>query len=383
MKNLKISKTWIATGGVFLIFSTSLASSAPADDKRFLIQPYLFSILGKQIGVAWQYASPPKEVPSITFTNTDNNGYENDFELEAQQDGDLYFSILPIPACGFGTQATYQVTEQLAPITIQEIPCSNSPDPVRFSFMADTQEGYDHDFQFAQQIAGFPSQAVLNGGDLVQNGTYPEDWVGFFQSMEPVGGTRVLFPAVGNHEYRGDTSVPMWKHFFRYPAKDAHYSYDLGAAHVIVLNSNFVDDPSQRLSQLPWLEAELAKPSRWKIIYFHHPGYSVGFFNNPEAPRKEFKTIQKRYIPLFEKYGVDLVMNGHVHLFETALKNGVHYLIVGPAGGKMGVYGNVDPYRLKSKDVRSIVNLEVSPNHLRALSMAIDGAILDDLFLTK
>jgi len=232
-------------------------------------------------------------------------------------------------------------------------------------------------------MAAFPSQAVLNGGDLVQTGTSEDDWVAFFRSMEPVGGTRVLYPAVGNHEYREDLTVPMWKHYFQYEAKDAHYSFDLGAAHIIVLNSNFEDDPSQRNSQLAWLESELAQPWQWKIVYFHHPGYSVGFFNSEEAPKKEYKYVQQLYIPLFEKYHVDLVMNGHVHLFETDLINGIHYLTVGPAGGVIGVMANKDPYKLKASYTRSIVNLEASPGHLRALSTSIDGKILDDLILTK
>lgn len=368
-------KPWLALG------LSICAAPALADSGTFVISPYLFSVLGNQIGVAWQYTVPPKGAQAVQFTS--RIGETPAIDVPAQQDGDLYFAILPLPACGFGKTASYQVSGQPAPLTIQEIPCADSPDPVRFSFLADTQEGVDHDVLFAQQMAAFPSQAVLNGGDLVQTGTKMDDWVAFFKSMEPVGSTRVLFPAVGNHEYRDDLSVPMWKHFFQFEARDAHYSYDLGAAHIIVLNSNFEDDPTQKTSQLAWLEAELARPSQWRIVYFHHPGYSVGFFNSPEAPKKEYETVQSLYIPLFEKYHVDIVMNGHVHLFETAIKNGIHYLTVGPAGGSMGVMANKDPYKLKASYTRSIVNLEASPGHLRALSTSIEGNILDDLILMK
>jgi hypothetical protein len=56
---------------------------------------------------------------------------------------------------------------------------------------------------------------------------------------------------------------------------------------------------------------------------------------------------------------------------------------VGPAGGKMGVYGDVDPYRIKSKMTRSIVNLEVTQDSLRAISTGMQGEILDNLLLTK
>ena len=295
----------------------------------------------------------------------------------------MNYAILPIPVCGYGPNVSYRVSGQSALTPVSEIPCGNSQQPARFSFLADSQEGPQYARMFAEQIKLFPGSAVLNGGDIVQTGNSLAAWNGYFAAMEPVGGSRVLFPAVGNHEYRGDPTIPLWRHFFRYDAKDAHYAYDIGAARIIVLNSNFEDDPSQRTSQLAWLRAQLAVPSRWKIVYFHPPAYSVGFFNNPVAPRKEHVVLQDYYIPLFEQYKVDVVLNGHVHLFETDYKNGIHYLIVGPAGGKMGVYGNKDPYMLKAARERSIVDLEVTQSYLRALSVNISGQVLDDLILRK
>jgi hypothetical protein len=359
------------------VLALSCLNSASADD--FQIKPYLFSILGQQIGVAWQYSSLPATAPKLSLYK----GGALVQELTADQDDELYSVTLPIQACGFGTDVTYQVDGQDAPVGIAEIPCADSEDPVKFTFLADAQEGTEYDKQFAAEIANYPGVAILNGGDLVQTGTSADDWRGFFQSMEPVGGTRVLFPAVGNHEYRDDVSVPMWKKFFKMEAHDTTYAFDIGQARVIVLNSNFEDDLSLKTSQLEWLENELRLPSRWKIVYFHHPGFSISVFNNPMYPRKEYVTVQDYYIPLFEKYGVDLVMNGHTHLFETSQKAGIHYLIVGPAGGDMGVEGATDPYKIKSAKTRSIINLEVSQDNLRAVSTGIGGEILDDLVLAK
>jgi hypothetical protein len=365
----------------FIVFSLSLfcLNSAVADS--FAIKPYLFSILGQQVGVAWQYNSLPANVTTPGLALYQSGKLIQ--QLPAEQNDELYSVTLPLAACGFGNDVSYKVDGQSAPVTISEVPCADATDPVKFTFLADAQEGTAFDKQFAQQIAAYPGVAILNGGDLVQTGTSADDWRGFFSSMEPVGGSRILYPAVGNHEYRDNVSVPMWKKFFKTEAHDATYAFDMGPARVIVLNSNFEDDPSLKMSQLEWLENELRLPSKWKIVFFHHPGFSVGFFNSPAAPKKEYVTVQDYYIPLFEKYGVDLVLNGHVHLFETSQKAGIHYLIVGPAGGKMGIMGASDPYKLKSAKTRSIVNLEVTPDHLRALSTGINGEILDDLLLAK
>lgn len=360
---------------------TKAASPEFAFKATFKIKPYLFTVLGQQIGIGWQYN---EEIARFVTTDVELFDGNNLIQtIHDTTDDGFKFAILPLASCGFGKNIGYRVTGQIQITRIAEIPCGDSAEPVRFSFMADTQEGPKFDRVFAEQVRAFPASAVLNGGDLVQTGTKYQDWVEFFDAMDPVGASRILFPSVGNHEYRNDEKAPLWKRFFRTEAKDAHYAFDLGAARVITINSGFEDDPSLRSSQLEWLRQQLALPAKWKIVFFHHPPYSVGFFNNPRAPRKEFVTLQDYYVPLFEEYKVDLVLNGHVHLFETAEKNGVHYLIVGPAGGKMGVYGNKDPYMKKTARERSVVHLEAAPDHLRALSMSIDGTVLDDLILRK
>ena len=230
---------------------------------------------------------------------------------------------------------------------INQVTCSDSDGSGEFfSFLADSQEGPEYTHVFAEYMKAFKPAAILHGGDIVQTGTDPDDWVKYFGAMEAVGGSTVLYPTPGNHEYRRDLSVPAWQHYFRSPssARENHYSFTLGQVQIIALNSNFVDDPSQNPGQLAWLDAELAIPSKWKVVFFHHPAYSNGFFNSPEAPRKEHVVVADYYVPLFEKYKVDLVLNGHVHIYERSYKNGVNYVTVGPAGGKMGVKGGEDDY---------------------------------------
>ncbi len=56
---------------------------------------------------------------------------------------------------------------------------------------------------------------------------------------------------------------------------------------------------------------------------FHHPPFSIGFFNSALAPKKEYVSLRQKFVPLFEKYKVDLVQNGHTHIFERAAKKGV------------------------------------------------------------
>jgi hypothetical protein len=232
-------------------------------------------------------------------------------------------------------------------------------------------------------MAAFPGSAILSDGDLVQEGAQMKDWVDYFRALQDVGSSRVSFAAIGNHEYRSTPTTNYWQNFFRLPAHDAHYSAYLGDLHLIVLNSNFEDDRSLVDSELSWLQGELAKPATWKVVMFHHSPYSEGFFDGPGAIRKEHIVLRERFVPLFEAYRVDVVLTGHTHIFERSVKNGIQYLVAGPAGGKMGVYGAENPYSIHSFRKRTVTNFEVNDTDLRAVTLSIDGQILDEFMLHR
>jgi predicted phosphodiesterase len=361
-------------GALALLF---LSQSAFAD---FTIEPYLFSIQGQKIAVGWSYA-PGKVITGSTVQLFD--GTQLIAEIPAQTDAELNYAVFPIAACGFGANLNYLVSGMPAPQAINQVTCSNSMDPVNFSFLADSQEGPEYTHTFAEYMKTFKPAAILHGGDIVQTGTSAEDWVKYFGAMEVVGGNTVLYATPGNHEYRDNKSVPAWQHYFRSSARDNHYSFTLGQVQIIALNSNFDDDPTQHPEQLAWLDGELAIPSKWKVVFFHHPAYSNGFFNSREAPKKEYVVVADYYVPLFEKYKVDLVLNGHVHIYERSYKNGVNYVTVGPAGGKMGVKGGEDEYLVTTTDQRTIANIQADDHLLQVMSLNYDGKINDSLEIRK
>ena len=119
-------------------------------------------------------------------------------------------------------------------------------------------------------------------------------------------------PAVGNHEwhtenaagyqkYWNDTGVTLGRYY---------YSYELGAWHVVVLDSNCKKvgcaDGSE---QEHWLRKDLAAhPSRCTLAYFHQPRFSSGFHGNDAA-------LQSLWQVLYDA-GADVVVNGHDHDYE-------------------------------------------------------------------
>ena len=81
------------------------------------------------------------------------------------------------------------------------------------------------------------------------------------------------------------------------------------------------------------------------IVAMHHPPFASSVMNG--EPDQEI--LQNDYVPLFEKYGVKLVLNGHTHMYERSFKDGVHYIIAGPAGGSRAIPLGVNRYKVFSR----------------------------------
>ena len=97
-----------------------------------------------------------------------------------------------------------------------------------------------------------------------------------------------------------------------------------GEVLIVGLDSNRVDDPAQ----IAWLERTLAASTeRWRIVVLHHPPYSAGYQGSSMDARRAFA-------PLFERFGVQLVLSGHDHDYQRSEPiNGVTYVVTGAAAG--------------------------------------------------
>jgi hypothetical protein len=92
----------------------------------------------------------------------------------------------------------------------------------------------------------------------------------------------------------------------------------------------FLDSNRITPRETAWLEQQLAESAAsWKIALFHHPPYTCGgHAGNPDVVRS--------WVPLFESYGVQLVLSGHDHDYQRfAPWNGVTYVVDGGGGAEL------------------------------------------------
>ncbi|RME92742.1 MAG: metallophosphoesterase family protein [Verrucomicrobia bacterium] len=186
--------------------------------------------------------------------------------------------------------------------------------PADFSFvyMGDAQNGLDVWGRLVQGAARrHPDVAFyLMAGDLVNRGNERDDWDAFFRYSGGVFARRPLVPVIGNHECQGGHPT-MYLKLFALPTNGPQglepgraYSFRYGNARFVILDSNLRPE-----DQAAWLEEQLDDPEAlWRFVAYHHPAYS-------SAPKRDNRRLREVWTPIFDRYGVDLALQGHDHAY--------------------------------------------------------------------
>jgi hypothetical protein len=197
---------------------------------------------------------------------------------------------------------------------------------VRFAVIGDTGSGTakqkDVGDMMVQYRAMFPFEFVLMMGDNMYGGEDPKDFEKkFAEPYKALLDDKVKFYAsLGNHD------MPIQVNYanFNMNGKE-YYRFTKGNVAFYALNSNYMDK-----KQVKWFEDELAKDtSEWKVCFFHHPPYSSAKAHGSDGQLREVVE------PIFLKYGVNVVLTGHDHVYERIKpQKGIYYFVSG-AGGKL------------------------------------------------
>src|SRR6266540_2739287 len=119
-------------------------------------------------------------------------------------------------------------------------------------------------------------------------------------------------PVPGNHEYQTSGAAAYYDYFGAAagdPSK-GYYSYDLGAWHVVALNSNCsAVSCSAGSTQEQWLRQDLAAhPAACTLAYWHHPRFSSGHNGNATTMSAIWNALHD--------LGADVVLAGHDHGYQ-------------------------------------------------------------------
>jgi hypothetical protein len=200
---------------------------------------------------------------------------------------------------------------------------------VRFIAFGDSGVGSSAQTQLAARMSADTFDLALHTGDVSYGNanmvggadyTQYDNWLfGVYPWMR----SRPLYPSIGNHDdeigfaqpYRDVFVLPENGATTKYPDNaERFYSFDYGPVHFVALDTEhaFIDT-ARRQAQLAWLDADLAATTQpWRVVYFHRPPYSSG------AEHGSSLDVRQAFAPIFERRGVNLVLNGHDHDFERS-----------------------------------------------------------------
>ncbi len=161
------------------------------------------------------------------------------------------------------------------------------------------------DEETAALVRRIGPDAVLTTGDNVYPVGSAEDFAACYDGSWGAFREKTR-PSPGNHDYL----TPRARGYFRYfrgLAPRAFYSFDLGAWHLVSLNSEI--DATWGSRQVRWLRRDLARDRRrCELVYWHRPRWSGGAHGSSED-------VQGLWQAAYEA-GVDLVLVGHDHNYQ-------------------------------------------------------------------
>lgn len=205
---------------------------------------------------------------------------------------------------------------------------------------------------------------VFTVGDNV----YPDGTDADFENCyEPSWGRHKprTFPGPGNHEYHTPGASGYFDYFGAAAGDPAegYYSYNVGAWHVVVLNSNVAVEPG--FAQQEWLRADLASnTTSCTVAYWHHPLFSSGLHGNQNSMKPIWDALYAA--------NVDVVVNGHDHDYERfALQDpsgeadparGIREFVVGTGGGGLRPFETIQPNsEVRNADTHGVLKLTLNP----------------------
>jgi hypothetical protein len=241
----------------------------------------------------------------------------------------------------------------------------------------------------ADSVAKVPNAVFTLGDNAYSSGTTAE----FNQCFAPSWGDpqkgiiKSLHPSPGNHEYQTPNAAPYYKYFGQTAGDEGkgYYSYDVGAWHVVVVNSEIIVSAaftdSSRQAQMDWVEKDLkAHKKLCTIAYWHNPRFSSGWHGS-----------DRRFIPMWRilyDNDVDLVLNGHDHDYERFrpmtpeglidTTRGITEIVAGTGGEELRGFSNINAnslYRIEGR--AGVLLLTLGAAEYRSAFIEIGGRVWD------
>ncbi|KAB8138114.1 metallophosphoesterase [Gracilibacillus oryzae] len=264
----------------------------------------------------------------------------------------------------------------------------------KFLVFGDSQAGSLETFQLwgntlDQAMNNNPdSEFILHMGDMVDHGHNEQQWNWWFETAQEHLLHTTVQTVVGNHEVTGTRMNEDYLAHYNNPSTSAPnealdgtvYSFNYNNIHFVFLNSEY-----DYAAQGEWLRNDLAQSDKdWTVAVFHRSPYGSTYVT---------EAVQEHWVPVFDEFGVDLVLNGHDHIYlrshpmkggqQVAEGEGTTYMTPGATGNKF--YGLTEyPWQkiVDDENTQMYSSVEVNGENLHVITKTVGGRTVDEFNLT-
>ncbi|MCE9540053.1 MAG: metallophosphoesterase, partial [Bacteroidetes bacterium] len=206
-----------------------------------------------------------------------------------------------------------------------------------FAVIGDFGLAGNNELAVANLVKSWNSDFIITTGDnnyeLGQSSTidanigqYYHDYIYPYSGNYGAGAdSNRFFPALGNHDLNTNNGA-AYLQYFTLPGNERYYDYVKGNIHFFVLNSDprEADGNDSTSIQAFWLKNKIQNSnSKWKVVYFHHSPYC--------SDATQGSLAYMRWP--FKKWGANVVLSGHSHVYERLMVDDFPYFVNG-VGGK-------------------------------------------------
>ncbi len=278
------------------------------------------SSTNSNLQVVEKTASPPDFSRSAMFTGTEyishNSSEEYTHKAVAaglKSNTAYYYRVGDASLNIWSNTAAFTTAPENGPFTFIDISDTQMADQAGAKIVSDTMSKALHIFGNAQYI--------INNGDVVDNKSESQYDL-LLGNAQSIFMNTTIMPAAGNHDIGNSCFID---HFNLNTKNEdtstgAYYSLDYSNAHFVVLNTNENSGEYAEFSaaQIDWMKTDISAAKEagatWIIVVMHMGPYST----SEHSSDANVIATRKKVAPLFSELGVDLVLQGHDHVYARS-----------------------------------------------------------------
>lgn len=243
----------------------------------------------------------------------------------------------------------------------------------------DSRGSYEEWGELVAKMAAESPDIYLFSGDMVETGTNQREWYSWWEASEDVFAESFFVPAIGNHEFVSSNYFAQ----FSMPNNEQYYALEYGNMMVVALIDVLVDQSVIDFDQVSYMDNTFGKSDAdWKVAMHHIPTYSVC------SRHGSSELLRGSWEATFEGTGVDLVLNGHNHIYERSvpikegkaveLGEGTQYLVSGGGGAPLYEQVDQDWFNVESNPIVHYIVAEFDSTGVSMTVKDLQGNTIDD-----